>query len=90
MSVVKQIKNVFDEYKIDYVDNVTNEQGGNFAKQVVDYAVVNDGDLIIIMTSTDKSLPMFDSWDEQIIFNSSQIPVICLNPERMKRLSHGL
>ena len=89
MSVVKQMKNIFDEHGIDYVDKVSKEQGGNFAKQVIDYSVVNNADLIIIMTSSDQSLPMFDSWDEQIVFNSSQIPVICVNPAKVKKLNFG-
>jgi len=37
----------------------------------------------MIMTSDNQALPMFDSWDEQIIFNSSQIPVICINPVKI-------
>lgn len=89
MSIVKQIKNIFEEKAIKHVDKVSEEHGGNFAKQVIDYSVVNDADLIMIMTSDDQALPMFDSWDEQIIFNSSQIPVICINPVQLGETRFG-
>lgn len=87
MAVVKQIKSIFTQNNVSFVDKVSEEGAGNFAKQLIDYAVVNDADLIMIMTSTDSLLPMFDSWSEQIIFNSSQIPVICINPVIVKNLS---
>ncbi len=91
MNVVKQIKDTFAKYNIKHIDKVTEPGGGNFAKQVIDYTVVNDGDLIMIMTGGDNaSLPMFDSWDEQLVFNSSQIPVICLNTARLSISRAGL
>jgi len=91
MNVVKQIKDVFAKNNIKHIDKVTEPGGGNFAKQVIDYSVVNDADLIMIMTGGDNaSLPMFDSWDEQLVFNSSQIPVICLNTARLSISRAGL
>lgn len=90
MNVVKQIKNTFDEHDVKYCDKVSEEGGGNFAKQVIDYSVVNEADLIMIMTGGDNAgLPMFDSWDEQIMFNSSQIPVICMNTQRLSKQALG-
>ena len=86
MSVTKQIKNLFDEYDVKYVDKVSSPEAGNFAKQVVDYAVVKEAELIMTLVNKDKSL-FFSSWDEQIIYNSSQIPVICINPHTKKKLS---
>ncbi len=79
MSVTKQIKNIFDEYGVEYVDKVTEPGAGNFAKQILDYAVANDAELIMTLVNHDKSF-FFSSWDEQLIYNSSQIPVICINP----------
>lgn len=84
---VKHIQKVFEENKIDYSKNIPEERAGNFSKQVVDYAVVNDADLIIIITSSKTTLPMFDSSDEQIVFNTSQIPVMCINPARVKKIA---
>jgi nucleotide-binding universal stress UspA family protein len=87
MTIVKTIKTIFDQNHVKYVDKVSDEGGGNYAKQLIDYAVVNEADLIMIMTSTDSLLPVFDNWAEQIIFNSSQIPVICINPVNVSVLS---
>jgi nucleotide-binding universal stress UspA family protein len=87
MSVVKQIKDIFAENNVKHIDKVSEEGGGNFAKQVIDYAVVNEADLIMIMTTKEQLLPMLSSWDEQIIFNSYQIPVICINPVNLKKTS---
>jgi nucleotide-binding universal stress UspA family protein len=55
---------------------------GNFTKQVIDYATAENADLIMIMTNPDKGLSTFllGSYDEEIIFNTSQIPVMCINP----------
>ncbi len=79
MSITKQIKNLFDEYNIKYVDKVSSPTEGNFSKQVLDYAIANDAELIMTLVNKDKGL-FFSSWDEKLIYNTSQIPVICINP----------
>jgi hypothetical protein len=79
MNVTKQIKNIITENGINFVDKVSSPEAGNFAKQVVDYAVENKADLIMTLIDKGKTFK-FTSWDEQIIYNSSQIPVICINP----------
>jgi nucleotide-binding universal stress UspA family protein len=58
------------------------DKSGNFTKQVLDYATAENADMILIMTNPDKSLKTFllGSYDEDIIFNASQIPVMCINP----------
>jgi nucleotide-binding universal stress UspA family protein len=86
MNVTKQIKDYLKEYNIDFVDKVSSPEAGNFGKQVIDYAVDNDADLIMTLVDKDKTFS-FASWDEQIIFNSSQIPVICINPVDTKKTS---
>jgi hypothetical protein len=87
MAIVKTIKTIFDQNDVKYIDKVSDDGGGNFSKQLIDYAVINNADLIMIMTASDSLIPMFDNWAEQIIFNSSQIPVICINPVNVKVLS---
>lgn len=84
MSVTKQIKNIMAEYGINFVDKVSSPEAGNFAKQVIDYTVENKADVIITLVDKDKTF-FFSSWDEQIIYNSSQIPVICINPIETKK-----
>lgn len=80
---VKQITEFFTKNDIKYSIRVTGKNT-NFAKQVIDYATSNSADLIMIMTDPDQSLKRFilGSWDEQIIFNGSQIPVMCVNPRK--------
>ena len=58
------------------------EKGSNFTKQTLDYATAENADMILILTNPDKSLKTFllGSYDEEIIFNTSQIPVMCVNP----------
>ena len=72
------------EYGINFVDKVSSPEAGNFGKQVIDYAVDNNADLIMTLVNKEKTF-VFESWDEQIIFNSSQIPVICINPIHTKK-----
>jgi nucleotide-binding universal stress UspA family protein len=80
---VKQITEFFGKNEVSYTIRVA-EKNTNFAKQVVDYATSNNADLIMIMTDPDQSFKRFilGSWDEQIIFNGSQIPVMCINPRK--------
>ncbi len=89
LGIVKQVQSIFDEHKIKYSKNIPEESAGNYSKQVIDYAVVNNADLIMIVTGSSATLPMFDTGDEQIIFNSSQIPAMCINPARVKKVSFG-
>ncbi len=84
MNVTKQIKDIMTKYGIKFVDKVSSPEAGNFAKQVIDYAVENNADLIMTLVNKDKAF-FFASWDEQIIYNSSQIPVICINPVDTKK-----
>lgn len=80
---VKQITEFFGKNDVSYTIRVA-QKNTNFAKQVVDYATANNADLIMIMTDPDQSFKRFilGSWDEQIIFNGSQIPVMCINPRK--------
>jgi len=83
--IIKQIKDSIKAHGIRFVVADPSKWAGNFSKQVIDYSVVNEADLIMIITNAELTLPMFDTWDEQIIFNSSQIPVMCINPARVKK-----
>lgn len=58
------------------------DKSGSFTKQVIDFATAENADLIMIMTNPDKGFSTFllGSYDEDIIFNASQIPVMCINP----------
>ena len=58
------------------------EKSSNFTKQVIDYATSIGADLILILTDPNRSFTEFlmGSYDEEILFNTSQIPVMCINP----------
>ena len=72
----------FDKEGVAY--KVTKAKSGNFSKMVIDYATTNVCDMIMIMTNPDKSYSKFilGSYDEEMIFNTSQIPVMCINPRK--------
>ncbi len=82
--VVEQTKIVFDKHNVKYHNGDVIKSAGNFTKQVIEYAMQNDADLIMTMMGAEDTLPFFNTRDEQIIFNTSQIPVICINAENIK------
>ena len=88
----QQIKKFFDENGVEYIIKVNDEKGGNFAKSVISYAEYVDADLIMIMTEPDAFLPAFKwgKWDEQILFNTAKIPVMCVNPRDFSIMVMGL
>ena len=79
--IIEETTRFFNTNNIDYEVSEASEEG-NFAHQVINYSVSVRADLIMIMTNTDERLPAFilGPWDEKIIFNNSQIPVMCINP----------
>ncbi len=79
--VITMITNHFQANSVKYDVHMA-EKSTSFTKQVLDYATAENADMILIMTNPDKSLKEFllGSYDEDIIFNTSQIPVMCINP----------
>jgi hypothetical protein len=79
--IITMITNHFVANSVKYTIKEA-DKSGNFTKQVLDYATAENADLILILTNPDKSLKTFllGSYDEDIIFNPSQIPVMCVNP----------
>ncbi len=76
------ITNHFDKEGVKYT--VTKTDGKDFSKKTIDYATTTVSDMIMIMTNPDKSFTKFilGSYDEEMIFNTSQIPVMCINPRK--------
>lgn len=87
----KQIAGYLAKNNVKYTER-TSEKSKNFSKQVVDYATSLNADLIMIMTNPEKGFGTFllGSYDEDIIFNSSQIPVMCINPRKFNYEVLGL
>jgi nucleotide-binding universal stress UspA family protein len=58
------------------------EKHSQFGRQTIDYATSNNADLIMIVTSPEKNRVSYllGSYDEEIIFNTTQLPVLCVNP----------
>jgi nucleotide-binding universal stress UspA family protein len=71
----------FDKAHVKYTVK-TAEKSGDFSKQVIAYATAENTDLIMIMTNPGSGVSTFilGSYDEEMIFNISQIPVMCINP----------
>ena len=79
--ITKKITTIFEARKINYTISLA-ENSSDFSAQVISHAVENIADLIIIMTmpAVDFTGFNFSAWDERIMFNEPQIPVMCINP----------
>ena len=77
----KIITGFFDENDVKYEVNKP-DRGGNFTDEVIYFAAGISADMIMIMTNPDKQFAKFllGSYDDQLIFNTPQIPVMCINP----------
>lgn len=78
---VEMISGYFKENGVEFTVNKA-AKSGSFEKHVIDFATSINADLIMIMTNPDKGVAKFilGSYDEDMIFNTSQIPVMCINP----------
>lgn len=79
--ITKQIIAVFDSEKVAWCLK-TAEKSSGFAEQVISYSVLHHADLIMIMTRPNIDVPGFSlsAWDEKLMFNEAQIPVMGINP----------
>lgn len=73
----------FEEHEVEYTSTIV-DKSMSFSQQVINHATSNNYDLIMIMTNPDTSWTKYllGSYDEEIIFNGSQIPVMCINPRK--------
>ena len=78
---VAGISSHFHKNDVKYTIDVAPRSSG-FSNQVIDFATSNNCDMILIMTNPEKGFTSFilGSYDEEMIFNTSQIPVMCVNP----------
>jgi nucleotide-binding universal stress UspA family protein len=67
---------------VEYSVEITDSKSDGFVKALVKYATGVDADLICIMNFYDASfMSIFNqSYEQQVITNDSQIPVLCVNP----------
>jgi nucleotide-binding universal stress UspA family protein len=78
---VAGITSHFHKNDVKYTIDVARKSSG-FSSQVIDFATTKNTDMILIMTNPEKGVSTFilGSYDEEMIFNTSQIPVMCVNP----------
>lgn len=79
--ITSQITRVLDEKKLPHSLTIA-EKPGDFANQVIKYAIKNCADLIMIMTEPNYDIDGFSysKWSERLMFNEAQVPVMCINP----------
>lgn len=79
--ISKQISDEFKKAGIKYTTQ-TADKGGESAKSLVDYAIETSMDMVMIVTEPQIGTSYFNlgPWNEKIMFNEAQIPVMCLNP----------
>ncbi|MCX6284358.1 MAG: universal stress protein [Bacteroidetes bacterium] len=79
--ITRQISDALNEESINHEVTYA-EPKGDFAKQVLSYSAMNHADMVMIMTRPNVDVPGFSmsSWDEKLMFNEAQIPVMCINP----------
>jgi nucleotide-binding universal stress UspA family protein len=80
---IKQITREFDKENIKYI-HVLADKKINYGKQVQDYANEVKAELITIMITSDALNFKFGPYDENMIFNPFEIPVMCINPVKTK------
>jgi nucleotide-binding universal stress UspA family protein len=82
--ITSQITKILDENKISY-KIIKAEKTGDFANQVISYSIKTRTDLIMIMTIPHIDVPGFSvsAWDETMMFNGAEIPVMCINPTEL-------
>jgi nucleotide-binding universal stress UspA family protein len=82
--ITGQITNILDENKISY-EITKAEKAGDFANQVISYSIKTRAELIMIMTIPHIDVPGFSvsAWDETMMFNEAEIPVMCINPTEL-------
>ena len=79
--IAKQIAEEFNKLGVKYTIN-SSEKGGESAKKLVEYAVETGMDMVAIVTEPQLGTNYFNlgPWNEKIMFNEAQIPVMCINP----------
>jgi len=79
--VTKQIVEAFRTKKVKHEIAQAGSKG-QLPKQIIEYAREINAGLMVIMTEPDAYSPDFSMgpWDEKIMFNDEEIPVMCINP----------
>ena len=79
--MTKQIAEAFNKAGISF-EVFASKKPGETAKELVAVAVEKNLDAILMVTDTQigSSVLSIGSWNEKLLFNEAQIPVMCINP----------
>ena len=79
---MSQIKNILSKNGIKFTDKISADSNSNFGKSINVYSDYIKADLVMVMTNPHQLLPSFilSPWAENIIFNTSKTPAMCINP----------
>jgi len=80
---IRQITNEFDNEGIEYLHTLADKKT-SFASQLQGYAHEVNAELITIMITIDLLNFKYGPYDEKMIFNPYEIPVMCINPMKTK------
>jgi nucleotide-binding universal stress UspA family protein len=89
--ITRQIVEEFKKEGVKYtIENA--EKSGDSAKQLITFAAANNMDMIMILTETQIGTSYFNlgPWNEKIMFNEAQIPVMCINPVEHSQIFFSL
>ncbi len=80
--VTEQIEEEFKNQGVNYKISVA-PRSDHYSKHLLKFASDINADMIMIMTDADIFSPDFRAgpWDEKMMFNEDQIPVLCINPK---------
>lgn len=76
--VLISIRDSFKAHQIKYTEDIAKFEA-NFPKQIMEFAISNNAQLIMIKVDNDEFEPSFivGSPEEKMLFNTAQIPVFC-------------
>jgi hypothetical protein len=79
---INYAKTFLSEKGIEFTVTIAKEKSSGFVKSVIKHAVTSDADLISIMNFYENSLMgvLGGSYEQQMITNEPQIPVLVVNP----------
>lgn len=85
---INYAKQFLEEKGVKYSVEITDTKSGNFIKGMLKYAASEDADLICIMNFYENSLMgvLGGSYEQQVITNDAQIPVLVINPVETHRI----
>jgi len=86
-SVMKQIKAFMVKHEANFVIAENNDADTDFAKIVITYSEAVHADMILILSDASSHFPLFGAKEEELMFNKSQIPVMCVAERQYKSVN---